>query len=68
MFTDIALPLPCSRSHWEIFTKEKSALAFLQNSTLRTWISGALFGYKEVLVPLDHFGLFLQDNANKKSQ
>ena len=49
MFTCIALPHPCSPSNWEIFTKEKSAMTFLKNPKLKTRLSGALFGYNELL-------------------
>ena len=44
--------------------KFSQILAFLQNSKLKTWISGTLFGYNhhEVFVLVDQFGLFLRDN------
>ena len=55
MFTDIALPHPCSPSHWEIFTKEKSAMTFLKNRKVKTRLSGALFGYEVFVLSLDSF-------------
>ena len=65
MFTDIALPHPCSPSHWEIFTKEKSAI-FFKNPKLKTRLSGPLFGYNEVFVLVDQFVIFLHRLQNSQ--